>query len=309
MHSGELASMLIFLAIFFAIVAAPLALLFWFRADRQRAVERLRELSEKDEEVPTASLGELGWTALRRVGSWLTPGQQKQRTLLAARFTSAGIYNPRAVSTFLGFQMVLAVAFPVLAALIPFLCGLLSLRTALFISAFAAGFGGLLPGYWLDAKKKARQAALRLGLPDAVDMLVLCLEGGISLPAAMQRVTAELGSIHPLLAGELNIAQREIDMGLSIGEALKKVGERCDLEEMRDLAGVILQSERFGAGAVKSLRIHADSWRLERQQKLEETAQKAAVKILFPTLLCIFPAVFIVTLGPAVYQIARMFMK
>jgi tight adherence protein C len=105
----------------------------------------------------------------------------------------------------------------------------------------------------------------------------------------------------------MNIVQREIQLGLSAGEAFKKLGDRCDLDEMRNLASVLLQSERFGASVVKALRIHADSCRLERQQRAEEMAQKAAVKILFPTLLCIFPAIFIVVLGPAAYQIANMF--
>jgi tight adherence protein C len=286
-----------------------LLFLYYFRGDRQRAVERLRELSDHEEETATASLGKLGWSALMQLGTWLLPGQEKIRSRLATRFTIAGIYSPRAVHLFLAVQLVFAIALPVLGAVVPYLCGLISARVALLLGAIATGAGGLLPGFWLNAKTKKRQTAIRQALPDAVDMLVLCLEGGISLTAAMQRVTGELWAIHPVLAAELRIAQREIDMGLSTGEALKKVGERCDLEELRELAGVLLQSERFGAGAAKSLRIHAESWRQERQQRLEEMAQKAAVKILFPTLVCIFPAVFIVTLGPAVYQIARMFAK
>src|SRR5262249_660115 len=105
----------------------------------------------------------------------------------------------------------------------------------------------------------------------------------------------------------MNIVQREMQLGLTAGEALKKFGERCNLEEVRSLSSVLLQSERFGASVVKALRVHADSFRLERQQRAEEMAQKAAVKILFPTLVCIFPAIFIVILGPAARQIAGIF--
>src|SRR5439155_20687801 len=118
-----------------------------------------------------------------------------------------------------------------------------------------------------------------------------------------------LQGVRAVRGGELDIIQREMQMGLSCGEAMKKFAGRCDLEEVRNLASVLLQSERFGAGVVKALRIHADTARQERQQRAEEVAQKAAVKILFPTLLCIFPAIFIVILGPAAYQIAGMLSK
>jgi tight adherence protein C len=140
-------------------------------------------------------------------------------------------------------------------------------------------------------------------------MLVLCVEGGVSMTSAMQRVASELQTAHPVLGAELNILLREMQMGLSAGAAMKKLAERCDLEEVHNLASVLLQSERFGAGVVKALRLHADMARQERQQKAEEMAQKAAVKIIFPTLLCIFPAIFIVILGPAAYQIAGMVSK
>jgi tight adherence protein C len=164
----------------------------------------------------------------------------------------------------------------------------------------------IAPSLWLDHRKRKRQASLRRALPDALDLLVLCLEGGGTLPAAIQRVAEDLEAAHPLLAAEWGIIQKEMRMGLSAGDAVRRFGERCDLEDVRELAAVLLQSERFGAGVAKALRMHADSFRAELQQRAEETAQKASVKILFPTLLCIFPAIFIVLLGPAAYQIAAM---
>jgi tight adherence protein C len=107
----------------------------------------------------------------------------------------------------------------------------------------------------------------------------------------------------------MNIVQREIQLGLSAGAALKKLGERCGLVDVRDLASVLLQSERFGASVVKAVRTYSESWRQERQNQAEERAQMAAVKILFPTLLCIFPAIFVVLLGPAAFQIANLFAR
>jgi tight adherence protein C len=167
----------------------------------------------------------------------------------------------------------------------------------------------IAPGLWLEQQVAKRHRLLRHSLPDALDMLVLCLEGGVSMTAAFQRVTSELKIVHPVLGAEMSIMQREIQLGLSAGEALKKLAERCGLSEVRDLANVWLQSERFGASMVKTLRIHAETGRQDRQMQIEEQAQKAAVKILFPTLLCIFPAIFIVLLGPAAYQIAALFQR
>src|ERR1051326_2623328 len=114
--------------------------------------------------------------------------------------------------------------------------------------------------------KKKRQANFRRALPDALDVLGICLEGGLSLPASLKRISSELRMVHPVLAAELAIVQREVQLGRTSGEALRKMGERTDLEELRSLASVILQSEKFGASLVKSLRVHADTLRVKRQQ-------------------------------------------
>jgi tight adherence protein C len=161
------------------------------------------------------------------------------------------------------------------------------------------------PGFYLDGRKKKRQTSLRRALPDALDLLVICLEGGLSLAASLRRVSSELRTAHPLLAYELNIVQREIQLGNSPGEALQKLGVRADLEEIRSMASVITQAEKYGASLVKSLRVHAETLRSKRQQHAEEMAGKAAVKVLFPTLLFIFPAIFVVILGPAAFQIVE----
>jgi tight adherence protein C len=177
------------------------------------------------------------------------------------------------------------------------------------VGAIGAGCGLILPGLCLDARVRGRQVTLKRGLPDALDMIVLCVEGGISIMGALERVTAELQAAHPLLGAELTIVHREVQLGQSVGEAVRHFGERCGLEDIRSLASVFLQTERYGASVAKALRIHADTCRQERQQQAEERAQKAAVQILMPTLLFIFPAIFIVILGPAAFQIASLFAK
>jgi tight adherence protein C len=136
--------------------------------------------------------------------------------------------------------------------------------------------------------------------------MVICLEAGLSLSAALRHVAEDLLTAHPLLADELNIVQRGVQLGLTPGESLKYLGERTDLEEINSLASVIIQVDRLGASLVKTLRVHADSLRLKRRQRAEELAHKAGTKILFPTVIFIFPALFVVILAPGLMQIRNM---
>jgi tight adherence protein C len=206
------------------------------------------------------------------------------------------------MAIFLGTKLLL-MATPALIGLAVGLTGIAPTEYAVLAGASCGILGMIGPSFWLDSRKKKRQTSFRRSLPDALDLLVICLEGGLSLPGSLRRVGIELRTAHPLLALELNIVQREIQLGSSPGEALQQMGVRTDLEEIRSLASVITQSERFGASLVKSLRVHAETLRLKRHQRAEELAQQASVKVLFPTLLFIFPAVFVVILGPAAFQI------
>jgi tight adherence protein C len=308
--SHEVFSMFVFLAVFLGIAAVLLYVSFRTEGDVWRGVNRLRRLSDAGRDAEEgAALGQLVWSFLSRSGAMLLPGKEKWRARMEARLTHAGLYNPGAARTFLGIQFVLAPLCALAAVLGCSLSGRLSLPWILLAGVGAAAIGTIAPGLWIDSLKRTRQRALRRALPDALDLLVLCLEGGGSLPGAIQRVAEDLEMAHPILASEWAIIQREMHMGLSAGDSVKRFGERCDLEDVRDLASVLLQSERFGVGMAKALRLHADGCRLERQQRAEEAAQKAAVKILFPTLLCIFPAIFIVLLGPAAYQVASLMSK
>jgi len=207
---------------------------------------------------------------------------------------------------FLGVKLLLIIV-PTLVALAATLAGLLELSDGLLISCTLGIFGVIAPGFWLDWRTAARQTQLRRALPDALDVIVICLEGGLSLAGAVRRVTAELRGAHPLLASELEIVQREVQLGRSTGEALRQMADRADLEELRSLASVVTQSERFGASLVKALRVHAESLRHKRLQYAEEMAQKAATKVLFPTVLFILPALFVIILAPGMIQLLAVF--
>lgn len=157
------------------------------------------------------------------------------------------------------------------------------------------------PAFLLDYLKVRRQTAMRRALPDALDVIVVCLEAGLSLPSSFSRVSRELADAHPTLALELRIVEREVQMGLSLGEAMRNFAKRFDLEELRSLASVVVQADRYGASVSRAFKVFAGSMRLRRQQRAEERAHKAAVKLAIPTALFIFPAMLVVTLAPAVY--------
>jgi tight adherence protein C len=313
-HTAELVSMLVFAGVFLLVAVVGRSILVYLYGDQRRALARLQDLSAvpaapaPDKPSRSSSILEIAATALPRVGSLVTPNDGERLARMKTRLTEAGIYGPNAVAILLGVQVLLAVLLP-LAAALPCALGLLPWWYAISGTLVGVGVGILAPGMWVSHQRNKRQNELRRGLPDAIDMMVLCAEAGLGMSPALQRITAELQLVHPALARELNIILREVQLGLSVGDGLKKFGDRCGLAEVRDLAGVILQAERYGTSSVKALRLHSESCRLERQQRAEEKAQRAAVKIMFPTLLCIFPAIFVVILGPAAYQIAEMFSR
>ena len=251
------------------------------------------------------TLDKLG-TALPKVGAAFLPDTEKAREKLKARLVQAGLYKRQAAPLFMGIRAVLMVIPAILGFFLGSL-GFLPVSHGVLWGAIIGMFGTIAPSFWLDRKKKQRQLQIRRSLPDALDVIVVCLEGGLSLPAAFARVGAELRTAHPLLASEMRILDREIQMGHSTGEAMRQLADRFDLTELRSLASVVIQAEKFGASVNKALHVHADSLRLKRQQRAEELAHKAATKLLFPTVLLILPVMFVVLLGPAAFQIIEVF--
>jgi tight adherence protein C len=294
----------------FAMVSSLVLLIFMLVSGGKRRLDvRIRDLASRGAAAPDAdSVASFARSALPKMGAPLLPKSEEERTRLQTRLMHAGLYRRQAMVVFLGVKMLLMVG-PALLGLTLGLLGLLPLTYAVIGGAALGIFGMIGPSFWLDKRKAARQSNLRRSLPDALDVLVICLEGGLSLPAAMRRVAGELKTAHPALAAELNIIQRETQLGRAPGEALRQLAERTDLEEVRSLASVVLQSERFGASLVKALRVHAETLREKRILRAEELAQKAAIKLLFPTILLIFPNVFVVIMAPAAIQIMAMFSR
>jgi tight adherence protein C len=288
-----------------ATCAVVLVLAVCLSGGRERIDARLKELAEEVPGTAGAKVAALTRSTLGKIGQPLLPGSAEDRTRLQTQLMQAGLYAPHALITFLGVKMVLML----LPAAVGFVAGVLGtvpMQTGV-CWGLIAGTGGMIgPSFWLGSRKNARQAALRRALPDALDVIVICLEGGLSLPVALQRVCSELRLAHPLLSDEMAIVEREMAVGIQAGEALRHFADRCDLDDVRSLAAVVIQSERFGVSMVKTLKQHSETLRHQRLMRGEEQAQKAAVKIVFPTLLFIFPAVFLVLAGPAVIQVYEM---
>jgi tight adherence protein C len=228
------------------------------------------------------------------------------RMQIKQRLAKAGIYRPTAPLRFLLARiclLVIAATLMVAAGI----GGLLRLDLALLFSFIAGGFGALLPSIWLDRAIKHHHVLLRKSLPDFLDLMIICLEGGLSLQETIRRVSDELLLAHPIFAAELDTVQRDIELGATVDQALKRFASRSDYDGLRTLSAFIREAQRFGTNITEALRSHADMVRCQREQAAEENAQKVAVKILLPTLFLIFPAIFVVAVGPAIIQIHEAF--
>jgi tight adherence protein C len=167
----------------------------------------------------------------------------------------------------------------------------------------AGGFGFFLPRFWLKRKIKARQRRLTLGLPDALDLTVICVEAGLALDQALMRVGEDLRHAHPELSSELYMVNLEMRAGKPRVEALHNLASRTGVDDIRALVGTLVQTDRFGTSVAQALRVHSDSLRTERRQRAEEAAAKTTIKMVIPLVLFILPSLLFVTLGPAVIQL------
>jgi tight adherence protein C len=175
------------------------------------------------------------------------------------------------------------------------------------IFAAAIVLGYLIPDYWLGHRITARQNALSLGLPDALDLLVVCLEAGLSLDQSVLRASDELTIGHPVIADELGLVMLEVRAGRNRVDAWKSFAARTDLDEIRMLVSILVQADQFGTGVSRTLRIHAETMRTRRKLRVEEQAAKTAVKLVFPLALFIFPSLFVVMLGSGMIQMSEAF--
>jgi tight adherence protein C len=226
------------------------------------------------------------------------PKSKAEVSITMQRLTRAGFRKESAVKLFYGSKFLIPVSLCILA-----LATGLGKTNALFVYGAALGIGFLGPDFWLGRKIKSRQYKIRKGLPDVLDLLIICIEAGLSLDQATARAAQELAKAQPELCDELTIVVLEQRAGRARGEAWKHLAERTDLDCIRSLVSMLIQSEQLGTSIGKTLRAHSDTLRIQRVQSVEEAAAKLTIKLLFPLVLFIFPALFVVVLGPAAIEI------
>src|SRR5579864_1941194 len=168
-----------------------------------------------------------------------------------------------------------------------------------------AGLGFFLPRFILKRMIKARQLRIRLGLPDALDLTVICVEAGLALDQALMRVGQDLHHAHPDLSDEFHLVNLEMRAGKPRADALRNLVERTGVDDIRSLVGTLIQTDRFGTSVVQALRVYSDSLRTERRQRAEEQAAKTTIKMVPPLVLFVLPSIIFVTIGPAVIQLVR----
>jgi len=227
---------------------------------------------------------------------------------LKKQMVQAGIYSERALSIFLGLKIGLPLALPIL--IMPLVWGRVSSKILLMGIAYLLLAGGyFLPTLILKQLIGSRQKKIQQALPDALDLLVVCVEAGQGLNAALKRVSDDFKLSCPALAQELNLVNLEINAGLEREQALRNLADRTGVDEVASLCSILIQSDRFGTSVATALKVQSETLRTTRRQKLEELAAKTPVKLIFPLILFIFPAIMVVILGPAVIKILETLLK
>jgi len=222
------------------------------------------------------------------------------------RLRLAGYRHPTAVSVFLGARVGAAAVLYFYLIIIAVALGAQG-TGAIFFGVWGALMGWFVPGFLLSARIKRRQKEIQKVLPDAVDLLVICVEAGLAINQAFQRVATEIRHASEILTMEISQMNLEIRAGTPRDQALISLADRTGVGDVRSLSTMLVQTERFGTSIADSLRVHADTMRTKRQQRAEEAAAKTTIKMIFPLALCIFPALFVVILGPALIQIFATF--
>ena len=233
----------------------------------------------------------------------LLPASASEAHKLQKKLMHAGYRSAEAPIIYRGIQLVSMAGFPLLVAGVCALTGR-ALGNALIyiILAFVVGF--MLPRFSLNQIIKKRQRLIRWGLADALDLMVVSVEAGLGLNAAMMKVSSELKDVHAAVATEFELANLEIRVGRDRDEALRNLAERTGVDDLRSLVAMLIQTDKFGTSIAKGLRVFSDSLRTKRRQRAEQEAQKAAVKLLFPLACFLFPTLFIAILGPAALNLA-----
>lgn len=281
-----------------------------FRREHQEVVEKVKSggvVRSAGEALPKTgnTLKDSLLGTFARAGNWVKPGDKgADLSNLRKRFHTAGIRHPGAPGIFWGARVLFAALLPALVffgvlvsnnKLVPF--------QILLIVLAAAALGFYIPEVILDLRIRWRKEKIVQGFPDALDLLVVCVEAGMGIDAAINRVAEEIRLSSPVLSDEFRLLNLELRAGKARADALRNLGARTDVEEVRSFATLLIQTDRFGTSVAQALRVHSDAMRTQRYHRAEELAAKLPVKLMFPLIMFIFPAIIVVIVGPAAIQI------
>jgi tight adherence protein C len=286
----------------FLLIASGGLLLFY----RDALMQRIAEVTNprRKERTLMSTIQETGFSIGGVVEHFETvlPKSQAEISIILQRLTRAGFRNESAVRIFYGCKVLV----PVLLCTLAMVSGLGNL-SPFFVYTTGLALGFLAPDFWLGNRISSRQSKIQRGLPDVLDLFIICIEAGLSLDQATARTSEELIKAQPELCDELRIVVLEQRAGRSRTESWKHLSERTGVDSVRNLVSMLVQAEQFGTSIAKTLRVHAETLRTHRVQAVEEQAAKTTIKLIFPLVLFIFPALFVVVLGPAVILMSESF--
>jgi tight adherence protein C len=287
----------VFVSIGLAVGALALQLLRWSTPEH-REIQKLRQRS-LDGVFTNMELTEVAAPWVKRFQQ-VAPKSPKEMSKLRRRLTTAGYRSMTAAVLYGAAEVILPIIFAVAALL---LFGF----SKWYIALFAAAVGYMGPGLWLSRKTTLRQKQIRNGLPDALDLMIVCIEAGSGIDQSLVKTSDELDISYPALAEELRLITTEMRAGKPRLEAFKNFAARTKVDEVRSLVAMLVQTDRFGTSIALALRTHAEVARTKRRQNAEERAAKIGVKLVFPLVFCLFPSLYVAILGPAVVDYVRIF--
>jgi tight adherence protein C len=294
-----------FMAIFLLVGSAGL-LLFYREAMLRRLSEAVSPRREGERpSVSTMGRASASIKAVVQPFEKMLPKSPKEVSVAEQRLIRAGLREESYIRILYGAKVVV----PILLSVLVLVTGMTHYFSPFFAILMALGVGYLLPDFWLGRAIKKRQLNIRLGLPDFLDLMVVCIEAGLSLDYAVDRSVKELAVAQPEICDEFGLVLLEQRAGRPRADSWRNLADRVDIDVVRTLTSSVIQADQFGTSIAKTLRVYSETLRTQRRQRVEELAAKTAVKLVFPLVLFIFPPLFIIALGPAMLAMMDTFKK
>jgi tight adherence protein C len=290
--------------VFVCIFLACYAMLYVLSARKDPVAIRLKNL-EEDNVSGTEPVDVKKSIAAKAVGFFRTDPDTPSDTKLW--LSQAGYFKPQAVYDYYGYRLISAIVFGIVGALVSVYFRVSGIQSVL-LTAFGILLGAFVPKMWVSRKIYKRRETIRRGVPNMLDLLVVCVEAGLSFTAAIHKLADEMRITCRPLAEELRIVTQEILIGKSKADAFRNLANRTGVEELRSLAVTLIQADKLGTSIASSLRVLAESMRFKRRQRAEEAANKTAVKLVFPLVFLIFPELLVILVGPAMINIVKTLM-